>query len=206
MHSNIGTKIKEARKKMGLRQSELAQAVNISTSAIGMYEQNRREPDYSTLSAIATVLDLPIDQLIGHPTPAGAQSRRGVKVPVFGRVAAGIPMEAIEDVDDYEEISQELAASGEFVALRIHGRSMEPRMLEGDVVIVRLQPMVEDGEIAIVMVGQEEATCKKIKKTPQGVMLLSINPVYEPMFYTNGEIESLPIRILGKVVELRGKL
>ena len=205
MHSNIGTRIKEARKKMGLRQSELAKAVNISTSAIGMYEQNRREPDYSTLSAIATVLHLPIDHLIGH-TSSAAQERRGVKIPVYGSVAAGIPIEAITDIEDYEEISQELAQGGEYIALRIKGRSMEPRMLEGDVVIVRMQPTVEDGEVAIVMVGQEDATCKKVKKTPQGVMLLSINPVYEPMFYTNAEIEALPIRILGKVVELRGKL
>jgi repressor LexA len=206
MHSNIGTKIREARKKKGLRQSELAQAVNISTSAIGMYEQNRREPDYSTLSAIATVLELPIDHLIGHPTPAAAKERHGVRIPVYGSVAAGIPIEAVTDIGDYEEIPQELADAGEYVALRIKGRSMEPRMLEGDIVIVRVQPTIEDGEIAIVMVGEEEATCKKIKKTPQGIMLLSMNPVYEPMFYTNADIAGLPLRIFGKVIELRGKL
>ncbi len=82
---------------------------------------------------------------------------------------------------------------------------MEPRMVNGDVVIVRLQPDACDGETAIVMVNGDEATCKKIKKTPEGIMLISTNPAYEPMFYSNKQIEELPIRILGKVVELRAK-
>ena len=82
---------------------------------------------------------------------------------------------------------------------------MEPRMTTGDVVIVRSQPTAETGDIAIVMIEGENATCKKIKKTPDGIMLISLNPDYEPMFYTNKEIEQLHITILGKVVELRAK-
>jgi repressor LexA len=98
-----------------------------------------------------------------------------------------------------------MAARGTYIALTIHGQSMEPRMNEGDVVIVRLQEDVESGETAIVMVNGGDSTCKKIKKTPEGVMLISTNPAYEPMFYTNAQIAELPVRILGKVVELRAK-
>lgn len=130
---------------------------------------------------------------------------KGVRIPVYGNVAAGIPIEAITDIEDYEEISEDLARTGEFAALKIHGDSMEPKMSEGDVVIVRIQPTIENGEIAIVMVNGDEATCKKVKKTEEGIMLISTNPTYEPMFYTNREIEELPIRIFGKVVELRAK-
>ena len=82
---------------------------------------------------------------------------------------------------------------------------MLPRFTEGDVVIVRLQADVNTGDIAIVLVNGNEATCKKIKKTPEGVMLISTNPDYEPMFYSNQEIAELPVRIWGKVVELRAK-
>ena len=134
-----------------------------------------------------------------------SQESKGIRIPVYGKVAAGIPMEAITDIEDYEEISEDLARTGEFAALKIKGDSMEPRMMDGDVVIVRIQNTIENGEIAVVMVNGDAATCKKIKKTPEGVMLVPINPSHEPMFYSNKEIEQLPVRIFGKVVELRAK-
>ena len=131
---------------------------------------------------------------------------QGVRIPVLGNVAAGIPLEAIEDIIDYEEIPEQMARDGfEYFALQIKGNSMLPRFTPGDVVIVRLQDDVDNGDIAIVMVNGDEATCKKIKKTPEGVMLISTNPDYEPMFYSNQEIADLPVRIWGKVVELRAK-
>ena len=82
---------------------------------------------------------------------------------------------------------------------------MEPKMSEGDVVIVRLQDDCNSGDIAVVLVNGGEATCKKIKKMPEGIMLISTNPNYEPMFYSNKQIEELPVRLIGKVVELRSK-
>lgn len=128
-----------------------------------------------------------------------------IRIPVFGRVAAGIPISAITDIEDYEEISEDMARKGEYAALKIKGNSMLPRFADGDVVIVRLQDDVDTGDIAIVLVNGDEAVCKKIKKTPEGVMLISTNPEYEPMFYTNKEIEEKPVRVWGKVVELRAK-
>lgn len=107
----------------------------------------------------------------------------------------------------YEEITPDLAKTGEFFALKIRGHSMEPRMMEGDVVIVRRQDDVESGDIAIVLVNGNEATVKRVKKQEDGITLIATNTsVYEPHYYSNKEIEELPVRILGKVVELRGKL
>ena len=84
---------------------------------------------------------------------------------------------------------------------------MEPRMLDGDVVIVRRQDDVDSGDVAIVLVNGNEATVKRIKKQEDGITLIATNTcVYEPHFYSNKEIQSLPVQILGKVVELRGKL
>ena len=130
---------------------------------------------------------------------------KGIKIPVLGHVAAGQPISAIEDIIDYEEITRDMAIKGEYFGLVLKGDSMEPRMTTGDVVIVRSQPTAETGDIAIVLIGNEEGTCKKIKKTPEGIMLISLNPAYEPMFYSNKQIEQLPITIVGKVVELRAK-
>jgi repressor LexA len=188
--------------------TELAARLGISKQSVSAYLTGVRKPKHVLLAEIARVLGVNPHWLAGHSHkkhPDRAAAPTGVRVPVYGRVAAGIPIEAIENVEDYEEISAEMAARGTYIALTIHGQSMEPRMNEGDVVIVRLQEDVESGETAIVMVNGGDSTCKKIKKTPEGVMLISTNPAFEPMFYSNEQIERLPVRILGKVVELRAK-
>jgi repressor LexA len=124
---------------------------------------------------------------------------------VLGEIAAGIPIEAVTDIIDYEEIPEAMARDGEYFALKIKGGSMEPRMLEGDVVIVRKQSMVDTGDIAVVLVNGDSATVKKVKIMPEGIMLIPLNPAYETMFYPKEDVERLPVQILGKVVELRGK-
>lgn len=125
----------------------------------------------------------------------------------MGRVVAGIPIDAIEEIIDYEEIPKEMAATGDFFALKVKGASMEPRILEGDVVIVRKQDDVESGDIAIILINGNDATVKRVKKQKDGITLIANNiSVYEPHYYSNDEITQLPVRILGKVVELRGKL
>jgi repressor LexA len=130
---------------------------------------------------------------------------KGVWIPVLGNVAAGIPIEAVEDIIDYEEIDRTTAAGGDFFGLRLKGHSMEPRMREGDVVIVRKQSDADTGDVAVVMVNGQDATVKKIRKLADGICLLPLNPAFEPMYYTAAEMASLPVTILGKVVELRAK-
>lgn len=198
----LGTTLKTLRKKHGYTQEELAKVLGTAPSTISMYERDARVPDNATVKMIANLFHVDMNYIYGHPS---ASARRGIKIPVLGNVAAGIPLEAITDIEDYEEISEEMAASGEYVALKIHGDSMEPRMLDGDVVVVRVQETIESGETAIVMINGDEATCKRVKITPDGLMLISNNPDYEPMFYTKKQVEELPVRIFGKVVELRAK-
>ena len=101
-----------------------------------------------------------------------------------------------------------MAAKGEFFVLRICGLSMVQRMFEGDIVIVRKQPDIESGEIAVVLVNGSDGTVKKVIKSDNGIMLVPLNSNcdYEPHFYSNEEIQTLPVTIAGKVVEVRGKL
>ena len=133
------------------------------------------------------------------------QDLSAVKIPVLGTVAAGLPIDAIENIIDYEEISPQMANTGEYFCLQVKGQSMEPKFSEGDVVVVRKQPDIESGDIAIVIVNGNEATIKKIKKRPDGIMLVPLNSAYDVMFYNNDDITNLPVNILGKVVELRAK-
>ena len=138
--------------------------------------------------------------------PIEDKNSESKRIPVLGYVAAGIPIDAVEDIIGYEDILGIKYREGEYFGLQIKGHSMEPKISDGDTVIVRKQPDVRDGEIAVVLVNGDEGTVKKIKKGPHGVTLISSNPAYDPMFFTNEEIEQLPVQILGRVVELRAKL
>ena len=204
-------KLIELRKEKKLTQSDLAEVLGISRQAYSNYENGKRQPDNETMLKLAEHFNVSVDYLLGRDDkPVSAPRRKGIRIPVYGEVAAGVPIETIEnfdsdDPDDWEEITEDMARSGDYIALRIKGDSMEPRMKTGDIVIVRLQPDVETGDVAIVRVNGDSATCKKIKKTPQGLWLISFNPEYEPMFYSPQEIEELPVAIIGKVVELRAK-
>lgn len=204
-----GKRLKMLREEKGLTQKDLAEKLSLTPKAISFYELGSREPSGDALIHMAHILGTTTDYLLGNSTTKEANQKvgRGVRIPVLGRVVAGIPIEAVEEILDYEEITPELAATGEFFALKIRGHSMEPRMMEGDVVIVRRQDDVDSGDVAIVLVNGDEATVKRVKKQEDGITLIATNTsVYEPHYYSNKEIEELPVRILGKVVELRGKL
>ena len=153
---------------------------------------------------MSKIFGVSADTLLGESAPP--LSTGGTWVPVLGDVAAGIPIEAVENIVDYEEIDTAMASNGKYYGLRIKGRSMEPRIREGDVVIVRQQEDADTGDTAVVLVNGESATVKRIKKEPDGgLWLLPNNPAYDPQHYSPAEVAEKPVRIIGKVVELRGK-
>lgn len=201
----LGENIKQARMKAQISQDELAKRLGYkSRSTIAKIESGENDLTQKKVAAFAKALNVSIDFLMdGNGNENNSQ---GVRIPVLGRIVAGIPLEAIEEIEDYEEIPRKMAASGEFFALKIKGRSMEPKLTEGDIVIVRKQEDVDSGDTAIVLVNGDEATVKQIKKTETGIMLIGFNvEVYQPHFYSNEQIEALPVRIIGKVVESRHK-
>ena len=120
-------------------------------------------------------------------------------------MAAGIPIEMIEDIVDQEEITEDMALKGTYFGIKIKGDSMIPNICDGDTVIVRRQEDAENGETVIATVNGSDATCKRLRKHKDGIELIANNPNYEPMYYSNDDIENKPVRILGKVVELRRK-
>lgn len=203
---DFSTVFKNLRKDNNFTQAELAKKLGIAPSTVGMYERGQREPDFVTLEKISEFFRVNMNTLLGKEEAFDVvRGVVGMKIPVLGKVAAGIPITAVENILDYEEISSEMASSGDYVALRIQGSSMEPRMFDGDVVIVRIQSSVEHGEVAVVMVDGGEATVKKIQFQSNGILLQPFNPSYEPIFYSKEEVENLPVRIFGKVVECRQK-
>ena len=197
-------RIKSAREDLKLTKRELAKRIGVHESSINKYEKGLVDIPLSKISELARVLKVTEAYLMGWEEKS-EQPPQGLQIPVLGTVAAGIPISAVEDILDYEEVPQSWEGQGEFFGLRIKGDSMEPRMESGDVVIVKQQSDANSGDTVIVLVNGDDATCKRLQKTDNGIMLVSTNSKYPPMFYSNEDIRTKPVVILGKVVELRQK-
>ena len=200
---SIGTRMKERRLQLKKTLEEVGSVVGVSKATIQRYEKGAiTNIPSDKIEKIAKALSTTPAFLMGWEE--NHMHSKGIRIPILGRVVAGIPIEAITDIEGYEEITPKMASLGEYFALKIKGHSMEPQILDNDIVICKCQSDVESGDIAI---NGDEATCKQIKKSQEGVTLIGFNPVvYPPHFYSNKEIAELPVNVIGKVVELRRSL
>ena len=200
--------IKAKRQELGLSQEELAKKVGYrDRTSIAKIETGKVDLSQSKIIEFANILGVTPSCLMGwdETTDKPKTKVKAVKIPVLGRVAAGVPIEMIEDILDYEEITEDMAKHGEYFALKIQGDSMTPRIWNNDVVIVRQQDDADNGDIVIAAINGDDAVCKRLQKYNDGIALISLNPVYDPIYLKKDEIDEKPVRILGKVVELRGK-
>lgn len=186
-----------------ITQKDIAVIAGVSQQSVSNWLAGKLMPRMGAIEKIAEYFDVAKSDLLEMKD--GYESK-ATRIPVLGTVKAGIPITAVQEILDYEEISPEMARCGEYFALRIKGDSMEPRMHEGDVVIVKKQSTVDSGQIAIVLVNGDEATVKKVRFRDNGIELIAFNSyAYEPHFYSAEDIQRLPVEIIGRVVELRAK-
>lgn len=202
------------RKQSGLSQTELADEIGLTRSAIGMYETGKRKPDYETLEIFADFFNVNMDTLLGRsdiasPVPTAVlppdavpyDPNKGHCIPILGRISAGLPLYADEHIEGYT--ITDLNGGAEYFALRVHGDSMNAIGIhDGYVIIVRRQEEVEQGEVAVVMVGDEDATVKRFYSSDTTVTLVpqSTNPIHGPQFY---DLRDTRIKVLGKVIEAK---
>ena len=205
MNNNISLNLKELRKRRMMTQTEVAKLLNITSSAYSNYEQGIRLPDILILKKLAVIFGVSLDVITGDKP---LNESKGIKIPVLGIIPAGTPIEAVEDILDYEDISEDMARRGNYFALKVRGDSMLPTVKDGDVVIVRQQEDAESGQICVVMINGYDATLKEIKKDPNGIWVLPHNPNcdFKPSFYSKEDILRLPIRIIGVAIEIRRSL
>lgn len=185
-------------------QSDICMDLGFTASTVSDWVNAKKYPRVDKMQALADYFGIYLSDLRDEHDDNILKSKASV-IPVLGYVRAGIPIEAVEEILDYEEISDEMARTGEHFALKIKGDSMEPRIREGDVVIVRKQSVVDNGDIAVVLVNGDDATVKKFFRYDNGISLISFNPNYDPFTYTPEQVNSLPVQVIGKVVELRAK-
>lgn len=199
--------LRAIRKNRNYSMKNLGELIGMSESTISQYETGKRQPDPSTLIKLAEVLNTTVDCLLGldsNLSPINAPLTAGAKIKVFGRVPAGIPIEAIEDIIDEIEISEKMANDDhEYLALLVTGESMLPIYQDGDIVIIRKQETANTGDDVVAYVNGYDATLKRLQRYKEGIRLKALNPNFESRFYTNAQIESLPVRILGIVIEMR---
>ncbi len=207
---SLGKNIRHLRIKKGMSQDELAELLQYkSYTTIQKWESGVSEPPIKTLKAIADIFNVDINDLANKDLTAPlklATIKPSIRIKVYGTVPAGIPIEAIEDVLDYEDLTPEqFDPNSEYFGLRVKGDSMYPKYIEGDTVIIKRQSDCESGRDAIVYVNGYDATLKKVVKQEHGILLQPLNPAHDPRFYSYDDAEH-PVVICGEVVELRRKI
>jgi repressor LexA len=195
----------EVMNEKGVRHIDVSRATGIPPSTFSDWKKGKSSPKTEKLQKLADYFGVQLDYLTGESEFKTKQEmiqhfkeyelkemesnilqvEHGVRIPVLGQVAAGTPIFAQENYVEYEEISATLARTGEFFGLRIKGDSMAPKI--------------------IVLINGDFATCKKLMKYKDGISLISFNPSYEPMTFTEEDVRNIPVRIIGRVVENRQK-
>ncbi|MFP3155884.1 helix-turn-helix domain-containing protein [Lachnospiraceae bacterium ZAX-1] len=211
--SILNERIKKRRLSLDLTLLEVADFLGVREATAQRYESGEiKNIKHETIVKLSNILKCHPSYLMGWTDDLNSAAKdesykqsHGMIIPVFGRVAAGIPIEAIEEVIGTEEIYESMAKNGKHFGLQIKGNSMEPRICEGDIVIVRQQDDAESGQIVIASINGSDATCKRLIKSAESIALVSTNSTYDPMYFSNKDIEEKPVRIIGRVVENRQK-
>lgn len=214
MEIKLGDNIKHLRERKGIDQQKLADILDVPRSTLACWENNIRTPKLEQIVKIANYFNTNLDIIYNNYNELNNTSnlspiqldRDVVKIPVLGKIPAGMPFEAIEDTYtvDFEEIPKEWLKGGkEYFALKLDGDSMEPEFKDKDTVIFLKTSSCQSGQYACVKVNGFDATFKEVKIQDNGILLSPLNlhnsTNYLPTFYTKNEIESLPVEIIGVV-------
>lgn len=207
---------KQIRKEKHLTQKEVADALGVTHATISNWERGLNLPETPMAKKVAELYGVTVDELLTgrrEATPVEIQyvpsdrTKKFIRVPVLGRIPAGIPIEAIEDVEDWEDFPIADTIQGrQYYGLKIKGDSMEPEYRDGDTIIIQQQERCNSGDDCAVMVNGDDATFKRVRLQENGMTLQPLNSKYEPRYFSAAEVQSLPVRILGVVVEIRRKV
>lgn len=211
MKSTFAERLKEALKYNGMSAAELCRLTDTPESVMSQYKSGKYVAKQKRLDTYANILNVSIPWLMGEdvpmkelpPLPDGAVPYNPVmhRIPILGYISAGLPLYADEHIEGYTYTERNGGA--EYFALRVKGDSMNAsRINDGDILIVRVQPIVENGEIAVVRVNEDNATVKRFKREGDIVQLIpqSYNPEHQIQIY---DLKKDKIDVVGKVIECK---
>lgn len=223
----LGEIIKKYREEHNMSLQDFANLIGTSRSYIHMLEKNVNpatnkpiSPSIETLKSLAKAMNINLETLLKqlnneqniyldeneYQKQFASQTTSSAIVFVYGTIPAGVPLECIEDIIDTEEISSDMLKGGkQYFGLKVKGDSMEPEYLDGDTLILEKVDDCENGDDCVVMVNGDEGTFKRVRKNENGITLQPLNAKYDPITFTNEQIENLPVKVIGIVEEIRRK-
>lgn len=207
----VGNRLKEAREEKGISLEDAGKKVGVNKSTILRWENGQTEKfKIPTLEVLSDYYGVNSSWLIGKDKHKYISANRTdafgnpvISVPILGIVKAGYNYLAEENWIGTIDIDKKLAESGELFALKVHGDSMSPILIEDDIVIIKKQDDFENGDIVVAIINGDEATIKKGKKSEAGILLQPLNSNYEPLIFTYDEMKTIPITIVGIVKQLK---
>ena len=217
MENNLGNKesmaqnIKKFMAKKNISRMELCKALGFNYSTLADWLHARKYPRIDKIEMMANYFGVSKADLVEQDSDL--QTKRittmdVVKIPLLGRVVAGDPQEAIQEADEFLYIpAMGHKRSEDYFALRVCGESMEPNLLDGDIAIVHIQPEIDSGQIAVVLIDNQDSTVKRVFISQDGITLVADNPaVFQPRFFSNDDCLTMPVRILGRVVSIQREM
>lgn len=180
--------------------NDISKILNVPYTTVRDWLKARTYPRIDKIEMLSNYFDIQKSDLIEK----WSNNKNKNKIPVLGKIPAGIPIEAIEDIIDYEEISEEMIKGGkEYFGLKIKGNSMNPKYCDDDTVLFLKCNDCESGEDCAIIINSKDAIFRRIIKQENGIILQALNPEYESNFYSCENIEKLPITIIGIAKEIR---
>lgn len=215
-NKELGQYLKNVREQLGYSTYDVNKLCDISQSYLSLMENGRRKASAIILKKLAPIYSLNyidlyekagyidlIDNSKKSKTKLDKLGNPVVEIPILGTVKAGYDYLAQENWIGTIDIDKKLADGGEFFALKVKGDSMAPVLIEDDIVIIKKQDDFENGDIVVAIVNGDEATIKKGKKSESKILLQPFNTNYDPLIFTEEEIDTIPVRIVGIVKQLK---
>ena len=199
----LGLRLKQLRKKHNFTQAGLAAKLQITQQAVGKWETGRSFPEPALIIRLASVFNVSTDYLLGQKELPewDAIAPQPVMVPILGLVRAGYGNLAFEELLGYEPAY--LPSAEGYFFLLVQGDSMEPRIKDGDLALIQRRNDLENGDLAVVIYGDGEASLKRFIRKGQAVVLQPFNPAYGSMVISGPELDDL--HIIGKVRETKAR-
>lgn len=186
----IGENIKKYRLQAGLTQDKLGESIGVTGKAVSAWEIGAKMPRMTTIERLADFFGVSKSRLIENADVISAVT----KVPIVGRVAAGQGCFAESDIEGYEPIPTDMLSPDEqFICLNVKGDSMSPKIESGDKLLVRLQPSVDSGDYAVVIIDGEDGVVKKVCYSDDRIELISENPYYPPRVFEGSDVTRIQV-------------
>lgn len=213
MEDKFSNRLQKAMQIRNIKASELSEKANIPKSAISQYLSGLYEAKQKSIFKLANVLDVSEGWLMGYDVPMERNldtykidklGNSVIAIPILGTVKAGYDYLAQENWIGTIDVETSLVGNGQdYFALKVHGNSMSPVLIEDDIVIIKKQNDFDNGDIVVAIINGNEATIKKGKKNDNSILLQPLNTDYEPLIFTKDEMKSIPVEIIGIVKQLK---